>query len=113
MPEEIVLEPAKVNVEHIMPVSLPDYWLDYLGIEKETAEEHVELLGNLTLLGEEYNKEASNYSFERKKSGYYPKSKIHMTRELLDIARWDLKAIKQRQQELGELACKTWNPSEV
>lgn len=111
--EERVLEPQKVHIEHILPQSLPDQWLTYLAATKEEAQEYVEKLGNLTLLGAEYNKQASNYAFERKKTQYYPRSNIQMTRELLERETWSFDAIEQRQAEVAELACRTWDAARV
>jgi hypothetical protein len=104
--------PAKVNVEHIMPLNLSQPWLDALGSDAvEIHAENVGRWGNLTLLSESLNKSAKDSSFEAKKKSYAgpPGSSVQMTQLLLNEDSWGPKEIDLRQRWLGEIAEQLWN----
>lgn len=99
---QIIKDNNIVHIEHIMPQK-PSKW----NVEPEQAEEYKNRLGNLTLLGEEYNKNASNDTFEKKKE-VYKKSKIEMNKELVNLEKWTFDDIENRQKNLAKLAVKIW-----
>lgn len=99
---QIIKDNNIVHIEHIMPQK-PSKWK----IDPEHAEEYKNRLGNLTLLGEEYNKNASNDTFEKKKE-VYKKSKIEMNKELVNLEKWTFDDIENRQKNLAKLAVKIW-----
>ncbi len=99
---QIIKDNNIVHIEHIMPQK-PSKWK----IDPEQAEEYKNRLGNLTLLGEEYNKNASNDTFEKKKE-VYKKSKIEMNKELVNLEKWTFDDIENRQKNLAKLAVKIW-----
>lgn len=82
-----------IHLEHILPIESA-LW----DIEDETHEEYVNRLGNLTLLGHEYNKNASNKTFEHKKD-IYEKSSIKMTKNLVAYESWGPNTIEERQKK--------------
>ncbi len=100
---EIVNDNKKIHIEHIMPENT-DKW----DVNKEIHEEFLWKLGNLTLLGSEYNKNISNKNFEEKKK-VYNKSTILITKKLEKYEKWDEYTIEERQNGLAELAVKVWN----
>lgn len=65
-----------IHIEHIMPQKIGDW-----KISKEDHETYKNRIGNLTLLGSEFNKKASNGVFEKKKE-IYMKSKIKISNNL-------------------------------
>ncbi|HAK1354462.1 TPA: HNH endonuclease, partial [Listeria monocytogenes] len=69
--------------------------------------EYLWKLGNLTLLGGEYNKKSTNKIFNEKKE-VYEYSQVQLTKELLDYEEWNIKTIKERQQSLAEIAVNIW-----
>lgn len=91
-----------VHLEHILPIEAI-LW----DIEEEVHEEYVNRLGNLTLLGQEYNKNASNKTFEYKKE-IYAQSNIKMTKNLASYETWGPTMIEERQKEMAKLAIKIW-----
>ena len=54
-----------------------------------------------------YNKSISNKSFDKKKE-VYAKSKVKMTKSLVDIKRWDEKAIQDREAKLNDVMMNIW-----
>ncbi|PZF88726.1 DUF262 domain-containing protein [Listeria ivanovii] len=92
----------KIHIEHIMPVKANDW-----DILKEDHGEYLWKLGNLTLLGEEYNKKSTNKVFNEKK-GVYEFSQVQLTKELLEYEDWTVETIQERQKNLAEVAVNIW-----
>ncbi|MCA0979640.1 DUF262 domain-containing protein [Exiguobacterium aestuarii] len=98
--ETIISDSESVHIEHILPQS-PGEWYVY------NHEEYVNKLGNLTLLGSEFNRKISNSLFDRKKE-MYRNSEIKITRDLIDYSQWGVEEIKHRQDHLTKLALTIW-----
>ena len=112
-------DPQQTQVEHILPQKITgmEKWMEYWDEEKQ--DEYLWRLGNLTLLRDEENVEASNNWFEEK-AKIYEKSKIELTSSktekwgcLYDINQdkktwWDEISIKERQKAMAEIAKDIW-----
>ncbi|WP_214684797.1 DUF262 domain-containing protein [Exiguobacterium sp. s155] len=98
--ETIISDSESVHIEHILPQS-PGEWYIY------NHEEYVNKLGNLTLLGSEFNRKISNGLFDKKKE-MYRNSEIRITRDLIDYSEWGVEEIQQRQDHLTKLALTIW-----
>lgn len=92
----------KIHIEHIMPVKANDW-----NIIKEDHGEYLWKLGNLTLLGGEYNKKSTNKVFNEKK-GVYEFSQVQLTKELLEYEEWTVETIQERQKNLAKVAVDIW-----
>jgi len=92
----------KVHIEHIMPQKPKDW-----GVVKEDHAAYVNRFGNLTLLGGEYNRSATNSTFDRKKE-IYKNSKIKITYNISKKDKWNIKDIEDRQTELAKIAKDVW-----
>lgn len=106
----------RCSIEHVVPQSINpgdpdgDDWIAVLG--SDWRKHHAEWLhtpGNLTLVGEDYNREMSNKAFAMKK----PKlanSKVYLNQHFRDqsLVAWDLQAIVVRGKELAEKASMLW-----
>lgn len=101
---KIVDDSNRVHVEHILPKKINDEWINFNDEDHET---YLWRLGNLTLLGQEYNNRAKNKGFDKKKE-IYKKSEIKMTRDLVSIDDWTTFTIIKRQEEFAEIALKIW-----
>lgn len=103
----------KVHIEHIMPQTLSDAWVDALGDRVIDHAAAVDLWGNLTLLYYKMNIRARNDSFATKQE-YYAKSAVTLTRQLCEEPEWTIDSIHARQRWLAELADRIWSiPSET
>lgn len=76
-------------------------------ISEENHLEYLWHLGNLTLLGANFNKRNSNRKFSEKKRGYR-ESDINLTKKLLQYEDWGIEQIQQRQEELTTAALAIW-----
>jgi hypothetical protein len=83
---------------------------DWEGVAKDEEEylNHVDRLGNLTLLEREKNKAASNASFNIKKTNAFSNSDIAITKSLCQYRDWNVKEIVSRQHKLAEIATNIW-----
>lgn len=100
--ETVISNSSDVHIEHIMPVSLGEW-----SIANDIHQQYLWRLGNLTLLGQEYNQKVLNKVFKEKKK-MYEKSEIHITKHLTKYEIWDEEAIVSRQKSLMEDAKKIW-----
>ena len=101
---KIVDDSNRVHVEHILPKKINEDWINFNDEDHET---YLWRLGNLTLLGQEYNNRAKNKGFYKKKQ-IYKKSEIKMTRDLVSIDDWTTFTIVKRQEDFAEIALKIW-----
>lgn len=91
-----------VHIEHILPQSIGEWEID-----PEKHKEYLWRLGNLTLLGKEYNEKILNRKFEVKKT-MYKDSKISHNHSIAEYVIWDIKSIDKRQAQLAALAINRW-----
>jgi Protein of unknown function (DUF1524)/Domain of unknown function (DUF4268) len=102
-------EPAALQaaqVEHILPQTLSDAWIEALGSEAKSI--HADWLhrpGNLTLSA--YNLELWNHPFNTKR-GRYAQSNVVLTRELAAYERWTESEIRNRGRLLALEAAEIW-----
>jgi len=94
-----------VHIEHILPKKIrsADDW----EIDEHTHEEYLNRFGNVTLLGQEYNRNAVNKDFSTKKE-IYQQSEIPMTQALTDYKSWTIRDIDKRQKELANISVEIW-----
>ncbi len=105
-----------VNIEHIFPQKPDDQARAYMkqqGISSSNAGV-IGLLGNLTIMREKYNVQASNSQFPVKQKGYYSKGDTELTKMLAKGFQgmppysapqaWNESEIKRRQTWLVEYA---------
>lgn len=91
-----VTDLSQVTIEHIYPVGCPS--------PDPTLQPHVNQLGNLSYWGPDENSDAGNSDFASKVPAYAA-SKVRLNNELATFGRWDLAALKAREERLIEQAC--------
>jgi uncharacterized protein with ParB-like and HNH nuclease domain/predicted transport protein len=99
------------TIEHIMPQNknLSTDWKVALGSEWERIHQiWLHTLGNLTLTG--YNSEYSDKSFHQKRDmeGGFKESPLRLNRGLGTLNEWNEANIKQRADDLSEVAVLVW-----
>ncbi|MFI8531898.1 DUF262 domain-containing protein [Streptomyces aquilus] len=111
-PEPVDFAAAQLTIEHVMPQSPGDEWLEMLEEEAADGESAKDLhsrlqhtLGNLTLTA--VNSELSNHPFERKQ-GLLHGSHLEMNRRIAATERWGAKEILARADELADRAISLW-----
>ncbi|MFG2243707.1 DUF262 domain-containing protein [Spirillospora sp. NPDC048823] len=110
--EPVDFAAAKLTIEHVMPQTATQEWMDLLSAEVTDedgpAELHAELLhtlGNLTLTAD--NSKLSNSPFHRKQE-IYDASALRMNREIADAPGWGKAQILERAESLTERCVSLW-----
>ncbi len=115
---KVDIQPYEVNLEHILPQNPggEKYWEKVTGKlsnpnNKSKFEEHLNLLGNLTLLGEKLNEKAKRKGFDEKRE-IYKSSGLELNKKVIRMVRrngvWDYRKIIKRQEELTKIAKQIW-----
>jgi hypothetical protein len=109
---EIPLEPKKLHLEHIAPQSESKVWLEELyGLDEDKYVDYDSLIssvGNLTLLDKGLNLQAQKFPFALKKKEY-KNSVMAITRDLLEIEKWDKETLNLRTQWLASMFDQIWS----
>jgi hypothetical protein len=97
------------TIEHMIPQTLDTSWKAYLG--PEAADDHlpvlIDTIGNLCLLSGPANSAAGQDPFESKKAGYSPLTAL--ARQIKEYnGHWNMKAVRERSQELAKEALGIW-----
>ena len=96
-----------LHLEHIFPQNPRDL-SEWPGFTESHLHTHLRRLGNLTILGEEKNKAASNASYLEKKK-IYRTSNYYPTREIPDYwYNWTPQAIEEREKKLLDRLVNIW-----
>lgn len=102
-------EPAELSraqIEHIMPQTLTDEWMEELG---DGAQEHharlLHTMGNLTLTG--YNPDLSNRPYHEKRN-LLRQSHFELNRYFDQAKQWNPAAIEARARSMAERALTIW-----
>ena len=93
-----------VNLEHVLPKTLSADWNEF---DDESHRACLWRLGNLAILGSTKNSDSGNESFAEKKK-VLKESNFKTTSSIAKKTDWTAKTINERQEELAELAVKTW-----
>lgn len=99
--------PWDSTIEHIMPQTLSDSWIDYLG--DDDANKHLEYLhrlGNLALT--DYNSDMSNKDYDSKKK-WFLSAKYAYTTDLCKVDRWSIANIIKRGEILATACLEIWS----
>jgi hypothetical protein len=100
-------DPAKVNLEHVLPRAPGQGWNSILKGDPSIFEDCATKLGNLALLDKPTNKKLGSQSFAEKKKSFM-NSEFLLTRELANAPHWDRAAIESRQLSMAVLAICHW-----
>ena len=103
-------DPAKVNLEHILPKNPDSTWDSVKAHDPELVRDYCDRLGNLCLLDKASNKREAARAFQAKAQAVYSKSEFLLTKELSTrYQEWNRQAIEQRQRNLAKLALRRWS----
>ena len=95
-----------LQIEHIMPQTLPNSWQSALGENwEDTFDLWLHTLGNLTLTG--YNPALSNADYAEKKE-ILVQSHLELNKHFNNVAVWNEQSIRQRAEVLTERALQVW-----
>lgn len=96
---------GRVNLEHVLPLTLNDDWQKMWTLDEARA--YQRRLGNLALMSAKRNSTAGNDGFEAKKE-LYKASSFYFTKTLADYRVWDQESVEKRQREMAKAAVMVW-----
>ena len=91
---------SRLSIEHLMPQTATQDWFDALSTDKETYENNIHRLGNLTLAARSDNSKMSNRLWDYKNKILSSTSHLKMNQEILQKRQWTLRDIEDRTQQL-------------
>jgi len=99
----------KITLEHILPKSPNEEWKIYLKSNKMDKEDYIYRIGNLTLLLQKPNKDATNHFYTKKRDDIYKKeTKLKINEDLKTMKSWTQFNIDSRQEKLAKIAVNIW-----
>ena len=91
---------SKLSIEHIMPQTATQDWYDALNTDKDTYDENIHRIGNLTLAARSDNSKMSNKVWEYKNKVLASTNHLKINVDILNKKRWTLMDIGKRTQQL-------------
>lgn len=104
---------SALSVEHLMPQTATEEWLEELDTDMETYQENLHRLGNLTLATKPDNSRMSNLKWEYKNEVLKGTSHLTLNMEILPVEKWNLDKIDERTKVLIERICHIYPYPEV
>lgn len=96
---------STLSIEHLMPQTPTEEWLEELDVDEETYMANLHRLGNLTLAAKPDNSKMSNQLWDYKNEVLKSTAHLKMNMELLSIPKWTIKCIDDRTGNLIERIC--------
>lgn len=96
---------TKLSIEHLMPQTPTEEWLEELGVDEETYMANLHRLGNLTLATKPDNSRMSNLLWEYKNEILKSTAHLKLNMELMSVPKWTIKCIDDRTKALIEKIC--------
>lgn len=96
---------SALSIEHLMPQTPTEEWLEELDVDEETYMANLHRLGNLTLAAKPDNSKMSNQLWDYKNEVLKSTAHLKMNVELLSIPKWTIKCIDDRTRKLINRIC--------
>lgn len=104
---------SHLSIEHLMPQTPTEEWLEELDTDMETYLENLHRLGNLTLAAKKDNSKMGNLMWDYKNEVLKETAHLKLNMELIKIDKWDIEKIDRRTKDLIEKICKIYPYPEV
>lgn len=99
---------TNLSIEHLMPQTPTDAWLQDLDIDYEKYLENVHRLGNLTLASKKDNSKMSNDVWGYKNEVLKNTAHLILNAELFEIKKWNIEQIELRTKRMIEKICELY-----
>ena len=104
---------SALSVEHLMPQTATEEWLEELDTDMETYQENIHRIGNLTLAAKHDNSKMSNLQWEFKNAILENTGHLKMNEEILKVAQWNLEEINKRTTQMINRICEIYSYPDV
>lgn len=102
-----------LSIEHLMPQTPTEEWLEELDTDMETYLENLHRLGNLTLAAKKDNSKMGNLLWAYKNEVLKETAHLKLNLELMEIDKWDMDRIEDRTKQLIKKICEIYPYPEV
>lgn len=99
---------SHLSIEHLMPQTPTEEWLEELDTDTELYYENLHRLGNLTLAAKKDNSKMGNLMWDYKNEVLKETAHLKLNLDLMVIDKWDIDRIDSRTKELIERICKIY-----
>jgi len=99
------IDPSLLTLEHILPENPNGEWIASFG--QNDYNEHIDRLGNMTLVSKELNQELKRKSFDEKKV-ILQTSNLKITEKIQEFTRWNSESVNARQNWMASFAVERW-----
>lgn len=99
---------SALSVEHLMPQTATEEWLEELDTDMETYQENIHRIGNLTLAAKHDNSKMSNLQWGFKNAILENTGHLKMNEEILKVAQWNLEEINKRTTQMINRICEIY-----
>lgn len=93
---------SMLSIDHLMPQTPSDEWLNELKVDNEIYQNNVHRLGNLALVAKIDNSAMGNKGWQYKNEVLKATAHLKMNEELLKIKKWNINEIDKRTKALTE-----------
>lgn len=100
-----VVDFSLLTLEHILPETPNGDWIDHFG--KKNYDEHIDRLGNMTLVSTELNRELKRKPFSEKKK-ILKASTLKITKKIQEYETWNSESVNDRQNWMASFAVQRW-----
>jgi hypothetical protein len=104
---------SKLSIEHLMPQTPTEEWLEELDVDEETYMANLHRLGNLTLAAKPDNSKMSNQLWDYKNDVLKSTGHLKMNMDLLSVSKWTIACINARTKMLIKRICEVFPYPEV
>lgn len=104
---------SKLSIEHLMPQTPTEEWLEELDVDEETYMANLHRLGNLTLAAKPDNSKMSNQLWDYKNDVLKSTGHLKMNMDLLSVSKWTIACIDARTKMLIKRICEVFPYPEV
>lgn len=104
---------SKLSIEHLMPQTPTEEWLEELDTDEETYMANLHRLGNLTLAAKADNSKMSNLQWDYKNAVLKSTAHLKLNMELIPIEKWTIAHIDKRTDDLIKKICEAFPYPEV
>lgn len=104
---------SSLSIEHLMPQTPTEEWLEELDTDMETYLENLHRMGNLTLAAKKDNSKMGNLMWGYKNEVLKETAHLKLNLELMEIDKWNLEKIESRTKGLIEKICGIYPYPEV
>ncbi len=98
----------ELSIEHLMPQTPTQEWLNEMGADMETYMEHLHRIGNLTLASQSDNSRMGNLGWKYKNEILKDTAHLTLNKDIVAVGKWSFEEIDRRTKKLINKICEIY-----